>query len=165
MKNFKVLSSPELRSTLKDRIKGRPAIVGIGNIMRGDDGLGPRLVELLKARAVNARLFDCGTAPENYIFPILSTDCNTIILVDAADFSERAGDINIFDLEEISKVSFSTHNPSPRLLTDLLRTGRDNLDIFVISVQPKTTTLGEGISREVNDGLDLLADIFQEILK
>jgi len=165
LKNFKVLSSPELRSTLKDRIKGRPAIVGIGNIMRGDDGLGPRLVELLKARAVNARLFDCGTAPENYIFPILSTDCNTIILVDAADFSERAGDINIFDLEEISKVSFSTHNPSPRLLTDLLRTGRDNLDIFVISVQPKTTTLGEGISREVNDGLDLLADIFQEILK
>lgn len=151
-----------LKSDIANRVKGRAAIVAIGNILRGDDGLGPKLVELLKARLVNAHLFDCGTAPENYIFPILSAPCDTIVLVDAADLRLEPGAIKVFGIDEITNVSFSTHNPSPRLFTDLLKTGKDNLTIFVISIQPKTTQLGAPISAEVLDSLDLLTDIFSE---
>ena len=56
------------------------------------------------------------------------------------------------------------HNPSPRLFTDLLRTGKDDLNIFVISIQPKTTTLGAPLSKEVLQGLETLADAFSEAL-
>lgn len=151
-------------SDIKSRIKGKVAIVAIGNIMRGDDGLGPKFIEMLKAKALNAALFDCGTAPENYIFPILSAMCQTIILVDAADINMQAGDSKVFGLDEISNVSFSTHNPSPRLFTDLLKTGKDDLNIFVVSVQPKTTALGTPLSKEVLKGLDTLASAFCEAL-
>ena len=72
-------------SDIRAKIKGKVCIVGIGNIIRGDDGLGPKLIEFLKSRPINADLFDCGTAPENYIFPILSTSCDTVVLVDASD--------------------------------------------------------------------------------
>jgi len=154
-----------LRSSIKDRIKGNVAIVAMGNILRGDDALGPKLIELLKAKRVKASLFDCGTAPENYIFPILSTSCDTVILVDAADLGLKPGEIKTFNLDEIRNVSFSTHNPSPRLFTDLLMTGKDNLNIFVVSVQPKTTRLGDGLSKEVLLGLDLLADTFANLLQ
>lgn len=156
---------PDLLSDIKNRIKGHVAIVAIGNILRGDDGLGPKLIELLKPKALNAALFDCGTAPENYIFPILSVSPDTIILVDAADINKTPGSVKIFDLNEISNVSFSTHNPSPRLFTDLLKTGRDGLNIFVVSVQPKTTTLGASLTKEVLEGLDSLTGIFTEIFR
>ncbi len=151
-------------SELKAKIKGKVAIVGIGNIIRGDDGLGPKFIELMKSRGLAAHLFDCGTAPENYIFPILSTSCDTVILIDAADMGIAPGGIKIFALEEIANVSFSTHNPSPRLFTDLLRTGKDDLNIFVVSMQPKTTTLGSPMSAEVLRGLDTLGDAFSEAL-
>ena len=164
MKSSEALSLNEITSSLKARISGKVSIVGIGNIIRGDDGLGPKLIEILKGRSIKADLFDCGTAPENYIFPILSTSCDTVILVDAADMGIAPGGIRIFSLDEISYVSFSTHNPSPRLFTDLLKTGKDDMNIFVISVQPKTTTLGAPLSEEVLGSLEILADAFSEAL-
>jgi hydrogenase 3 maturation protease len=156
--------SPDLSlsATITGRLKGKLAIVGIGNIIRGDDGLGPKLIEILKARGSlpEASLFDCGTAPENYIFPILSTACDTLMLVDAADIGKEPGAVEVFDLDKISRVSFSTHNPSPRLFTDLLKTGKDDMNIFVISVQPKSTGIGAPLSEEVLRSLNKIADIF-----
>lgn len=165
MRSSKDTGLSNLKANIRDRIKGNVAIVAMGNILRGDDALGPKLIELLKVRGVKASLFDCGTAPENYIFPILSTSCDTVILVDAADMGLKPGEIKAFGLDEIRNVSFSTHNPSPRLFTDLLMTGKDNLNIFVVSVQPKTTRLGDGLSKEVMSGLDLLADTFANLLQ
>jgi hydrogenase 3 maturation protease len=152
-------------SNIKKRLRGNAAIVGMGNIMRGDDGLGPKSIELLKRRKVNASLFDCGTAPENYIFPILSSACDTVIFIDAADFHSPAGSIKIFDICDISDISFSTHTPSPRLFTDLLKTGKEDLNMFIISVQPKTTALGVPLSREVERALERLADMLAKALE
>jgi hydrogenase 3 maturation protease len=164
LRNSELSSVEEIAPAIKSKIKGRVSIAGIGNIIRGDDGLGPKFIELMKARSAGAGLFDCGTAPENYIFPILSTSCDTVVLIDAADMGIAPGGIRIFSLDEISTVSFSTHNPSPRLFTDLLKTGKDDLNIFVISIQPKTTALGAPLSKEVLQGLDTLADAFSEAL-
>ncbi|MDD5495957.1 MAG: hypothetical protein PHP46_02505, partial [Candidatus Omnitrophica bacterium] len=76
MKDFEAPSLEGLAQDIKKRIKGKLAIVGIGNIIRGDDGLGPKFIEMIRARRLNIHLFDCGTAPENYIFPILSSSCD-----------------------------------------------------------------------------------------
>lgn len=164
MKDSDALSNTDIKSDIKNRIKGKVAIVAIGNIMRADDGLGSRFIELLASRAVNAKLFDCGTAPENYIFPILSSACDTLILVDAADMGIAPGAARVFDLDKIANVSFSTHTPSPRLFTDLLKTGKEDLNIFIVSVQPKSTMLGAPLSEEVTRGLGVLTDIFAEAL-
>jgi hydrogenase 3 maturation protease len=164
LKDSEALSNTDIKSDIKNRIKGKVAIVAIGNIMRGDDGLGSRFIELLVSRAVNAKLFDCGTAPENYIFPILSSACDTLILVDAADMGIAPGAARVFDLDKIANVSFSTHTPSPRLFTDLLKTGKEDLNIFIVSVQPKSTMLGAPLSEEVTRGLGVLVDIFAEAL-
>ena len=158
------LSGADLKSKIREKIKGRVVIAGIGNIIRGDDGLGPKLIEILKSKNANASLFDCGTAPENYIFPILSAPSDTVILIDAADIGLTPGGIKVLNLEDISGVSFSTHNPSPRLFTDLLKTGKEDLNIFVISMQPKTTALGSAISQDVLEGLRSLSDALVEAL-
>ena len=164
MKSSEDASREDRKLSIKNKIHGKTAIIGLGNIIRGDDGLGPKLIELLKERKLDAFLFDCGTVPENYIFPILSTSCDTVILVDAADLGERPGSIKVFDLDEIANISFSTHNPSPRLFTDLLKTGNEFMNIFVVSIQPKSMELGRPLSEEVLEALDILADAFAELL-
>lgn len=151
-------------SDIKDRLKGVVAIIGIGNIMRGDDGFGPRLIESLKKKKVKASLFDCGTVPENYIFPILTTSCDTVILVDAADLKTEPGDMRVLALDELSGAGLSTHNSSIRLFTDLLMTGKDDLNIFAVTVQPKSIAFGESLSPAVSDGVNRLTDIFAEAL-
>jgi len=153
-----------VKSDIKKRIRGIVAVIGIGNIMRGDDGCGPKLIESLSKRQIKAHLFDCGTVPENYIFPILSTSCDTIILIDAADFGARPGSIKAIALSEISASGISTHNSSIRLFTDLLMTGKDNLNIFAVSIQPGRIAFGDPLSDEVKLGIDALADIFTEAL-
>ncbi|MDP3804301.1 MAG: hydrogenase maturation protease, partial [Candidatus Omnitrophota bacterium] len=121
-------------------------------------------IELIRPDKINAALFDCGTAPENYILPILSTNADTIIFVDAADSGSTPGTIKILSLEEISTVSFSTHSPSPRLFIDLLKTGKDDLNIFFISIQPKHTNLGQSLTEEVMDSLNFLKSVLVETL-
>ena len=149
---------------IANRIKGKVAIAGIGNIIRGDDGLGPKLIELLKARGVNAGLFDCGTAPENYILPMLKSLCDTLILVDAADMSLEPGAAMVLDTDNIANISFSTHSPSPRLFIDLLKMGKEDLNVFVLSVQPKCTALGAPMSEEVLKALDGLTEMLSRVL-
>ena len=163
MSDFKV-EAHDLRQDIKSRIKGKVTIAGIGNIIRGDDGLGPKLIELLRGRKINASLFDCGTAPENYIFPMLTTSCDTLILIDAADLALAPGQARVLDLENIANISFSTHNPSPRLFIDLLKMGKEDLNIFIISVQPKNTSLGVPLSEEVLAGLEVLTNAISEAL-
>ena len=164
MKNSDTTINDSLRADIENRLKGIVTIIGIGNIMRGDDGCGPKLIERLKKKSLKANLFDCGTVPENYIFPILTTSCDTVIMVDAADFGSKPGSIKVFSLSEVSGSGLSTHNFSLRLFTDLLMTGKDNLNIFVVSIQPKTIALGEPLSEEAKFGLDALAGIFSQIL-
>ena len=151
-------------SDIKDRLKGIVTIIGIGNIMRGDDGFGPKLIESLKKKNTKANLFDCGTVPENYIFPILTTSCDTVILIDAADLKTEPGSISILALGELSGAGLSTHNSSIRLFTDLLMMGKDDLNIFAVTVQPRTIAFGESLSSEVLESVDKLTDIFVEAL-
>ena len=164
MKETDIIINGDIKADIKSRLRGIVAVIGIGNIMRGDDGCGPKLIENLKNRNIKASLFDCGTVPENYIFPILSTSCDTIILVDAADFRAKAGSIKVLALNEISGSGISTHDSSIRLFTDLLATGRDNLNIFAVSIQPKKIAFGEPLSDEVKSGIDVLTGIFAEAL-
>lgn len=132
--------------------------------MRGDDGFGPKLIESLKKKKTRANLFDCGTVPENYIFPILTTSCDTVIIIDAADLKADPGSMKALTLGELSGAGLSTHNSSIRLFTDLLMTGKDDLNIFAITVQPRSIAFGESMSPAVSEGVDRLTDILVEAL-
>ncbi len=151
-----------LNSQIKSKIKGKAVIVGIGNPLRGDDGFGPKLIEGLGGE-VDIPLFDCGTAPENYIIPILRSDPETIIIVDTVDFGKEPGTIGVFGIEDISNTSLSTHTISPRLIADLLKIGNDRVNIFMVAVQPKSVSFGENLSKEIQDRIGMLQKVFVDI--
>ena len=105
---------------IEEYLKGRTAIVGIGNILKGDDQLGPALISRLQCKT-KARLFDCGEVPENYIQPIIKSRPKTIIIVDASDWAGAVGELRLIKKDQIKDISFSTHNASLRIFLDYLK--------------------------------------------
>lgn len=156
------ISYEEFLSSLRGRIKGKVVILGIGNELRGDDGFGPYVADSLKGK-INAALFNCGTAVENYYNPIVKERADVIILIDIINFQGPIGEIGVFNKDDILKVGFSTHNISPRVFIEFLENSL-KVDIIMIGVKPKSTAFGEGLSREVQESADILIDYFVKLI-
>jgi hydrogenase 3 maturation protease len=152
----------EFLDALKGRIRGKVAILGIGNDLKGDDGFGPYVAEALKGK-VKGAVFNCGSVPENYYIPLVKENPDVIILLDAVNFEGPYGEIGIFEKEDILKIGFSTHNISPRIFMELLA-GSVEADIVMIGVKPKTTAFGEEMNDEVKESAELVTEFFRRLL-
>ena len=150
---------------LKDKLKGRVVLLGVGNRIRGDDAAGPELIEILKKRPPDKGkeifLFDGGELPENYLIPIANLKPNLVIIVDAVDFGSRPGTVKLFPIRQIPQGSFSTHRLSLRFLGSYLEK-EIQAKIFVLGIQPKSIKLEEKLSPEVKKALRDLADFFEK---
>lgn len=117
-------------------------IFGCGNILFGDDGLGPAVVEELKRSYTipeHVSVFNAGTSIRELLFNFVLDEKRpkTIIIVDAVDFGRTPGEIFEIDLDELpeNKIDdFSMHQvPTSNLLREL----RDfcDVDVKILSCQ------------------------------
>jgi len=143
-------------------------VVGIGNDLRGDDGVGPAIARALADRVDPAdrdRVIDCGDVPENHIGPILAAEADTIVLCDAADFGGEPGEIRILELSSPSTQAISTHNASLGLLAKVLRASAP-VDVVLLGIQPVGTQFGASLSELVKlsaaDVTDALSDLLRQ---
>jgi len=140
-------------SKLKEKLKGKVLIVGIGNPLKGDDGAGPRLIEKLRSLKTGYSLIDSGSAPENYLSRIVAEKPDTILFVDAVEFDGPAGYLKVLAPQDIMDTSLSTHNASLRLSIRYLEE-ETSANIILLGIQPKSVLFGENISKEVTDSID-----------
>jgi len=101
----------------------RVLIAGVGNILLGDDGVGPYVVRKLAANYVfedGVELEDLGTPALDFIDHITGLDA--LIVVDAVNNGEPAGTITLYRKEDLTRqVSGVRMNPhSPALGESLL---------------------------------------------
>ena len=140
-------------------LKAKTAIIGVGNMFKGDDQLGPSLIRKLEGKT-GACLFDCGEVPENYIQPIIKVNPQTLIVVDASDWKGEAGDVRLIKQEEIGNFGFSTHNASLGIFLDYLKKELPSINIIIIGVQIAQRGLMQPLSPRVETTLDELARFF-----
>ena len=140
----------------------RTLVVGIGNVLKGDDAAGSRVCERLGQVGVGAELIDAGTAPENYIQPIIRKAPQNLLVVDAIDFGASPGTIRLFRPEQLSSVIFSTHTLSPRIFVDMIRREID-VNVFFVGLQPAQVRLGQPVSEEVNRSIEGLVRAIAEL--
>jgi hydrogenase 3 maturation protease len=143
-------------------LKGKVVIVGVGNILRGDDGLGPVFVEGLKNK-VDAPCINAGNAFENYLGVIMRERPETVLLVDAVHLDMNPGDFAIVDPSRIEHGGLSTHDISPSLFLNFL-VEEIQCNVFLLGVQPERITLGTGISQTVRETLKILENEAVEAL-
>ena len=141
----------------------KEVILGIGNTLKGDDGIGIYIVESInkylrefgerskQSTFTGARreliAINCGTTPENYTSIIRKHNPDRLILVDAADMGLSPGSCRIIPPERIEVMHVSTHNmPLSFLISYVSEFCRD---IVLIGVQPEKMDFGTGLSTAV----------------
>lgn len=122
-------------------------IVGTGNVLRGDDGLGPVLVDRLRKR-LPVPCIDAGVALENHLGRILREKPDTLLVIDAVHLGARPGDYRLLGAHELAEQGLSTHDMSLRLALRYLGSeigGRTAL----LGVQPGQVGFGARMSAPV----------------
>ncbi|MBW6451458.1 MAG: hydrogenase maturation peptidase HycI [DPANN group archaeon] len=146
-----------------NNISKNVVICGIGNTMRGDDSIGPYVLDLLRYDNVNAHLIECGLAPENFVGKIISFEPKKIILVDAADFKGLPGEIKIIKRNEIRDISLSTHKLPLELFIKYLENNSE-AEIIFIGIKPKRIGFHDKLSVECESSAVKVKDMINYIL-
>jgi len=142
----------ELNSYIEGK---RILLIGVGNRLRGDDAVGPLLVERLQGQ-VNIPLLDAGDVPENYIGPIEDSGVELVLVVDAVEMGARVGDTAIFDIEQVQNRSVSTHTANLGLLFKVIPPDK-RPQVIMLGIQPGEMEFGQGLTVSVRKTLEALA--------
>ena len=140
---------------LKEHLKGKVIILGIGNTLRSDDGAGSVLASRIAGKT-RFQVFDSGPTPENYLEKIIKEKPDNLVILDAADFGGSPGEYRALDAGELKTVNFfSTHNASITLTINYLQNSM-KADIIILIIQPKTIVFSDALSEEVEKSIDSL---------
>lgn len=136
-------------------------LLGVGNRLRGDDGVGPHLIERLQDK-INIPLIDASDVPENYLGPIEASQANLVLIVDAADFGAKPGEMALIGLNQLKDISLSTHAANLSLLFQVIPVEK-RPETLLVALQPGSTAAGRGLSEVVSDSLDGLEALFLQL--
>ncbi|MFO7618937.1 MAG: hydrogenase maturation protease [Thermoplasmata archaeon] len=137
----------------------RTAVFGIGNTLMADDGAGVRVLELLTDIPDNVELVEMATGGISLLHHFDGVD--KAIIVDAADFGGKPGEVRIFrpgDVDSVKTVGYSLHDVD--ILNVLKIAGQMGTlpkEVFIAAIQPASLEMGTGLSPEVANALPELA--------
>ncbi|QSR87169.1 hydrogenase maturation protease [Candidatus Methylacidiphilum infernorum] len=146
-------------------------IIGFGNMLRKDDGLGPELIQRLMALnpPLPVKLIDYGTAGFSFLNE-LETE-NRLIIIDAVSSGSAPGSLFVLEKERL-ELLLKEREECPNLHTfrwnDALRWGRWLLkgnfprNVRVYLVEVKETGYGIGLSEPVKEAVERLVALFKK---
>lgn len=150
----------------------RVAIFGIGNVLLGDDGVGPAVAHFLEKNyrfPDDVVVEDLGTP--SLTLPGYLLDRDVVVFVDAVAEKDRPGTIRIYSRQEIvnapTGMHISPHEPS---INDALQVldfaGTAPPDVVLVGVVPHTLEGGVRLSPAVAAGVPRVADaVIAELAK
>ena len=151
----------QLSNFLKDCEK--LIVLGVGNELKSDDGVGPYIISKLKEENIenkNLLFIDAQTVPENFTGKIRKEKPTHIIIVDACLMDSNPGDMQIVNKYEFANIGISTHSMSLSFFVRYLEKDTDFRIIFV-GIEPKTMDFGNAPTPQVQEA----AERFIETLK
>lgn len=144
------------------------AIIGIGNLLMGDEGVGIHAIASLRGLAwpEGVEILDGGTAGVGLVH--LLDGRQLAIIIDCADFGGKPGEIRSFDVEDLKR---DERDESGLHATDLLtalalarQTGSSAQKTIIVGIQPKSIAMGMSLSPEVQSALSQLPEIIRHII-
>lgn len=127
----------------------RVAVLGIGQTLRGDDGVGVAVARALRPFAAKDLLvIEAAHAPENCTGEVRRFAPDLVLLIDAAQMNEPPGTIRWLDWRACDGLSASTHTMPLTMLGRYL-TAVLPCQIALIGIQPAALDLAETLAPEV----------------
>ncbi|MEI6048394.1 MAG: hydrogenase maturation protease [Bacteroidota bacterium] len=137
----------ELNKLLSQKDK-KKLFVGIGNLLKTDDGVGVYISKKIKNKD-NISSLTVEVSIENYIGKINSLNPDILILIDCVDMKLATGTFKLLTLNQIQDMTFNTHNISLRRLSEFF-----SMPVYILGIQPVIIDFGENISYLVKNVAD-----------
>jgi len=138
-------------------------VLGLGNILFGDDGVGVRVVERLQSRydiPVGLRVLDGGTLGLD-LLPYVE-DADRLLLIDAVQAGQEPGTLLRLEGKKVPAFLALKLSPHQMALPDLLAAarlrGRYPSEVVLWGVQPGSMTTTLDLSPPVASQIDTLLD-------
>ena len=145
----------------------RITVLGVGNLLLKDEGIGVHLIQKLAGNVNNkVDLIDAGTSPE--LLSLLDGNIDKLIVVDAVKAGNAPGTIYRFSPDNVDV------DPTPRFslhdigvldsLKSMALLNRLPKSIVIIGIEPKTISFGLDLSPEIEEKLpEIINLVLKEI--
>jgi hydrogenase maturation protease len=150
----------------------RIAIVGLGNVLLGDDGFGPLTVEMFRSLYEcdsKVEILDLGT-PGLDLAPYLY-DADLVVIADAVHprEEEKPGTLCVYCEDDLgssrAQLRLTSHDPGVQeSLAQLRLAGHAPSEVIVVGVVPESCVLGKGISLSVLNSCLVAVDTIARLL-
>ncbi len=145
------------------------AVLGIGNLLLSDDGVGIHTVRRLRSDSrvgSTVRLIDGGTVGTNLLAEVCG--CEKLLIVNAVDAGLPPGSIIWIDFSSPDPQRIETRNAHQSgisgLLDDLRLLGQAPRQVALVGVQPAAIGLGTQLSPEVAGALPAVsAEVVRQV--
>jgi hydrogenase 3 maturation protease len=122
--------------------------VGIGNVLRKDDGVGVYISNKIRKSKHIASL-TVEVSIENYIGKINSLYPDILVLIDCMEMNLSPGSFRITGIDQIDDHTFNTHNISLNRLGEFFA-----MSVLILGIQPQQIDFGEALSLPVRETAD-----------
>jgi hydrogenase maturation protease len=149
-------------------------IAGVGDLLRKDDGFGPRVIQKLEEMELpdNVIIKDYGTSCFELVFDL--KDFDEVIFIDAVNFEGDFGEIRIIkpkarkmgEKEFVRSINMSLHEIELQQIIDLAYSLNVLPEkILVVGCRPKNLGFGLGLSEEVEKAVGKTVKIILEKIR
>lgn len=132
----------------------RRMLLGVGNRVSRDDGAGPFLAERLAGTDWTA--IDCGTSLENVGRIVARERPDLLVIADAARMGLDPGEVRRIPRPSADRMLATTHGLPLGFFLDRLESAA--AEIVLVGIEPADLSFGEGLSTEVREAVDRLAE-------
>lgn len=138
-------------------------VLGLGNVLMGDDAVGPWVIEELLANwdfPEEVEVVDVGTPGLDLVPYVAGAD--TILIVDTVKSDNPPGRIRVYDRDQLfarpAQPRLSPHDPGlTEVLFALTLAGSAPRDVVLIGVVPGAVEMGVGLSPAVQEAVPRVA--------
>ena len=143
-------------------------LMGVGNVLMGDDALGPKVLQQIEARyelPAEVTVFDAGTPGLDLTLFLDGFDA--IVAVDALKGKGAPGEVRTYRKEQLVEgglpIVTSPHEPTLReALMRLQLLGRGPSEVFLVGAIPERVETGPGLSFAVESAIPVIE---QQVLR
>jgi len=160
--------APSLSLRVTDKYSPRITVLGIGNLLLKDEGIGVHLVQRLAGvmNNANVKILDAGTYPD--FLSLIDDSTDKLIIVDAVKAGDKPGTIYRFNFDDVdldSAPPISLHEIG--VLDSLIMMALFNKQpksTVIIGIEPKTIDFGLDLSPEIENKLpEMIELVLKEI--
>jgi len=147
---------PDLTDILQEA--NRLLFIGVGNVLKSDDGVGVIISRNIVERPGVSTL-TVEVSIENYIGKINSMEPGEIVIIDCMELGSKPGTFRLLTLDKVEDITFNTHNISLARLRDFF-----NYPTYVLGIQPQNVAFGDELSSPVLEAANKIIHQINQII-